>query len=121
MENARLGEKLRLARSERGQSAPLPILVTKIQPPGFSSGLLDRPRLLALLPRVRTKQLTLIKAAAGFGKTSVALAWAERLRGADTKIAWLSLDEDDHVPGRLLYYAPHALRAAAGLASTVFS
>src|SRR6266481_9607917 len=84
MENARLHEKPRLARAERGQGAQLPILVTKIQPPGVSSGLLDRPRLLALLPLVRTKQLTLIKAAAGFGKTSVALAWAERLRGVDT-------------------------------------
>ena len=120
MENARFHEKPRLARAERGQGAQLPILVTKIQPPGRSSGLLDRPRLLALLPLVRTKQLTLIKAAAGFGKTSVALAWAERLRGVDSKIAWLSLDEDDDVPGRLLYYAAHALqRACGGLGSTV--
>ena len=95
MENARVHEKPRLARAEREQGAQLPILVTKIQPPGRSSGLLDRPRLLALLPLVRSKQLTVIKAAAGFGKTSVALAWAERLRGVDSKIAWLSLDEDD--------------------------
>ncbi len=120
MENARVHEKPRLARAERGQGAPLPILVTKIQPPGLSSVLLDRPRLLALLPLVRTKQLTLIKAAAGFGKTSVALAWAECLRGVDSKIAWLSLDEDDDVPGRLLYYAAHALqRACGGLGSAV--
>ncbi len=109
-----------MARAERGQGAPLPLLVTKIQLPGLSSGLLDRPRLLALLPLVRTKPLTLIKAAAGFGKTSAALAWAERLRGADSKIAWVSLDEDDDVPGRLLYYAAHALqRACGGLGSAV--
>ena len=119
MENARVHEKPRLARAEREQGAQLPILVTKIQPPGLSSGLLDRPRLLALLPLVRSKQLTVIKAAAGFGKTSVALAWAECLRGVDSKIAWLSLDEDDDVPGRLLYYVAHALQRACGLGSTV--
>ena len=58
MENARLHEKPRSARAEMGQSTPLPILVTKIQPPGRSSVLLDRPRLLALLPLLRSKQLT---------------------------------------------------------------
>src|SRR6266446_8515253 len=104
MENARIHEKPPLARAERGQSAPLLILVTKIQPPGLSSRLLDRPRLLALLPLVRTKQLTVIKAPAGFGKTSVALAWAERLREMESKVAWLGLDQDDDVPDRLLYY-----------------
>jgi LuxR family transcriptional regulator, maltose regulon positive regulatory protein len=62
------------------------------------------------LPLVRTKQLTVIKAPAGFGKTSLALAWAGRLRGTDTRVAWLGLDPDDDVPTRLLYYAAHALQ-----------
>src|SRR6266404_5897332 len=120
MENARFHEKPRLAHGEMPQSAHLPILVTKIQPPGLSSGLLDRPRLLALLPLVRTKQLTVIKAPAGFGKTSIALSWVERLCQTESKVAWLGLDEDDDVPGRLLYYAAHALqRACGGLGSTV--
>jgi len=98
----------------------LPILVTKLQPPRSAASLLDRPRLLALLPLVRTRQLTVIKAAAGFGKTSVALVWAEHLRGMGSKVAWLGLDEDDDVPGRLLYYVAHALqRACDGLGSNV--
>ena len=120
MENARIHEKSALAAAEMGQSTPLPILVTKIQPPGRSSGLLDRPRLLALLPLLRSKQLTVIKAPAGFGKTSVAVAWAERLRELESKVAWLGLDQDDDVPGRLLYYAAYALqRACGGLGSSV--
>ena len=80
---------------------------------------MDRPRLLALLPLVRTKQLTVIKAPPGFGKTSVALAWAERLRGTDSRVAWLGLDPDDNVPTRLLYYAAHALqRTGEGLGAS---
>src|SRR5262245_40981305 len=44
---------------------------------------LERPRLLALLPEVRSKPLTVIKVAAGFGKTCGALAW--RQQGADAR------------------------------------
>src|SRR6202171_4986873 len=108
-----------LAHAEMRQSQPVPILVTKIEPPRSIVGVMDRPRLLALLPLVRTKQLTVIKAPAGFGKTSVALAWAERLREADNRIAWLGLDPDDDVPTRLLYYAAHALkRTGKGLGAS---
>src|ERR1700674_5859475 len=101
-----------LALAEMRQNQPVPILVTKIEPPRSIVGVMDRPRLLALLPLVRTKQLTVIKAPPGFGKTSVALAWAERLRGTDSRGAWLGLDQDDDVPTRLLYYAAHALQRA---------
>ena len=38
-----------------------PIPVTKIEPPRSIAGLLDRPRLAALLPLVQTKRLTVIK------------------------------------------------------------
>ena len=45
-----------------------------LQPPRSAASLLDRPRLLALLPVVRTRQLTVIKAAAGhtYGFYSIA-------------------------------------------------
>jgi LuxR family maltose regulon positive regulatory protein len=96
------------------------ILLTKIDVPRLSVGVVERPRLLALLPQVRAKRLTLIKAAAGFGKTSVGVAWAEHLREAEGRVAWLGLDRDDDVPARLLYYVGHALeRACGGLGSTV--
>jgi LuxR family maltose regulon positive regulatory protein len=101
------------------QSQPIPILVTKIEPPRSIVGVIDRPRLRALVPLLRTKQLTVIKAPPGFGKTSVALAWAERLRATDNTVAWLGLDQDDDVPTRLLYYAAHALqRAGNGLGAS---
>src|SRR6202165_1541769 len=107
------------ALAEMRQNQPVPILVTKIEPPRSLVGARERPRLLALLPLVRTKRLTVIKAPAGFGKTSVALAWAEGLRGTDNRIAWLGLDPDDDVPTRLLYYAAHALqRTGNGLGTS---
>jgi LuxR family maltose regulon positive regulatory protein len=102
------------------QSQPVPILVTKIEAPRSTVGLMDRPRLLAFLPLVRAKQLTVIKAPAGFGKSSVAATWAEHLRQTESRVAWLGLDQDDNVPTRLLYYATHALkRVCDGIGSAV--
>jgi LuxR family maltose regulon positive regulatory protein len=98
---------------------PIPVLLTKIQPPRSFAGLLDRPRLLALLPLVRSKQLTVVKAPAGFGKTSIAVAWAERLLLEGSLVAWFGLDQDDDEPSRFLYYVAQALRRAReGLGST---
>jgi LuxR family maltose regulon positive regulatory protein len=98
---------------------PIPVLLTKIQPPRSFAGLLDRPRLLSLLPLVRSKQLTVVKAPAGFGKTSIAVAWAENLRQKGGLVAWLGLDPDDNEPSRFVYYVAQALRRAhEGLAST---
>lgn len=98
---------------------PIPVLLTKIQPPRSFAGLLDRPRLLSLLPLVRSKQLTVVKAPAGFGKTSIAVAWAGHLRQEERLVAWLGLDPDDNEPSRFVYYVAQALRRAReGLGST---
>ena len=56
------------------------LLATKILPPRCAPGLIDRPRLLDLVAQVQTKQVAVIKAGPGFGKTSLAVAWAERLQ-----------------------------------------
>jgi len=53
---------------------------TKLFPPRLPSGLIDRPRLNGLAGQAENKRLTVIKAPAGFGKTSLALAWLSRLR-----------------------------------------
>ncbi len=54
----------------------------------------------------------MIKAGAGFGKTSLALSWAERLKQAGNLVAWLALDTDDDEPTRFLFYVSQALRRA---------
>jgi LuxR family transcriptional regulator, maltose regulon positive regulatory protein len=91
------------------------LLATKILPPRCAPGLIDRPRLLDLVAQVETRQVAVIKAGPGFGKTSLAVAWAERLQQSGKLIAWLALDADDDEPTRFLFYVSHALRRASGV------
>ena len=72
-------------------------LATKVVPPRCV-GLIERPRLLGLVTQVQAKRLTVIKAPAGFGKTSLAVAWADRLEKSRNSVAWFSIDADDDEP-----------------------
>jgi ATP/maltotriose-dependent transcriptional regulator MalT len=90
--------------------APPRVLATKILPPRSAPGLIDRPRLLDLINQVQIKRLTVIKAAAGFGKTCLAAAWAERLQQSGNSVAWLSLDDDDDEPSRFLFNIAQVLQ-----------
>jgi LuxR family transcriptional regulator, maltose regulon positive regulatory protein len=93
---------------------PSLLLATKLLPPRLPSGLIERPRLIALAARAEDKRLTVIKAPAGFGKTSLALAWLNQLRASGAHVAWLSLDADDDEPARFLHHLAQALRQACG-------
>jgi LuxR family maltose regulon positive regulatory protein len=98
------------------------LLATKIVPPRGAAGLIDRPRLLGMTAQLEEKQLVVIKAAAGFGKTSLALAWADELRQSGNSVAWFALDPDDNEPTRFLFYIAHALRRACdGLGEAAIS
>ncbi|MEX3813171.1 LuxR C-terminal-related transcriptional regulator [Paraburkholderia sp. BR13439] len=88
------------------------LLATKIYPPRLPAGLIDRPRLVCLAGEAENKRLTVIKAPAGFGKTSLALTWLERLRRDGVLVAWLSLDSEDDEPARFLYHLAQALQQA---------
>src|ERR1700692_3657300 len=88
------------------------LLATKVLPPRLPAGLIDRPRLLDLVGLAQTRRLIVIKAPAGFGKTSLALTWLARWRASGARIAWLSLDADDDEPARFLYHLAQALRHA---------
>jgi LuxR family transcriptional regulator, maltose regulon positive regulatory protein len=104
------------------------LLTTKVVPPRMPPGLIDRPRLLALVEQAQRKQLILVRAPAGFGKSSLAIVWAEKLRQLGSRVAWLALDADDDEPARFLHYVVHSLRracnsvgvAALGLTSETF-
>jgi LuxR family maltose regulon positive regulatory protein len=90
----------------------VPFLVTKIMSPRCP-GLIDRPRLLALASDLPTKRLAVIKAPAGFGKTSIAASWSERLRQQGSSVAWLTIDPDDDDPARFLCYMMQAIQRCA--------
>ena len=86
----------------------LPFLATKIVPARFR-GLVARPRLVAVLSELPAKRLAVIKAPAGFGKTSLAAAWAEQLEQSGNCVGWLTIDSDDDEATRFLFYVSHAL------------
>jgi LuxR family transcriptional regulator, maltose regulon positive regulatory protein len=89
----------------------LPFLATKIVPARFL-GLVARPRLLAILSELPTRRLGVIKAPAGFGKSSLAAAWAEKLEQSGNCVGWLTIDSDDDEATRFLFYVSQALHHA---------
>jgi len=89
----------------------LQFLATKVVPPR-GLGLIERPRLFDMISQLPAKRLTVIKAPAGFGKTSLAIEWSERLRQGGNLVAWLAIDPDDDEPPRFLLYLCQALQRA---------
>jgi LuxR family maltose regulon positive regulatory protein len=85
---------------------PDALLATKLHVPRPRPGFLARPRLLERLTQATTRELTLVCAPAGFGKTSLLGEWA---RGSGTPVAWLSLDAGDSDPTRFWRYLAAAL------------
>ncbi|HEU5200839.1 MAG TPA: LuxR C-terminal-related transcriptional regulator [Ktedonobacterales bacterium] len=83
------------------------LLMTKITIPPVRSALLQRSRLLAILDQSCSLPLTLLSASAGFGKTTLLSAWASQ---SASRVAWLSLDEQDNDPTRFWTYVVAALR-----------
>jgi LuxR family transcriptional regulator, maltose regulon positive regulatory protein len=78
-------------------AAPATLLTTKLHRPPVARDPVSRPRLIDALDRGLAKPITLVSAAAGFGKTTLVSAWIESLAaaGSAARAAWLSLDEHD--------------------------
>ena len=94
-------------------SVKLPLVITtKLLAPRGSGSLIERRRLLSLLGQPRAPRLTVITAPAGFGKSTLAAAWLQRLREAGHRSAWLALDAADDEPARFLSYLTQALGRA---------
>jgi LuxR family transcriptional regulator, maltose regulon positive regulatory protein len=87
------------------------LLATKIVPPR-SQGLIERPRLLGMISQLSGKRLIVIKGPAGFGKTSLAVAWLEALQQSGNRVAWLTIDSDDDEPATFHFYVAQALQRA---------
>jgi len=74
------------------------LLTTKFYVPVSLGPLLSRPRLTSLLNESRKYSLTLVSAAAGFGKTTLLSTWSQSLPANSPRVAWVSLDEEDNEP-----------------------
>ena len=104
----------------------LDILTTKLFVPLIRPELVRRPRLIERLNDTLTRDLTLVSAPAGFGKTTLVSAWVGELRangqsvsGSGNCIGWLSLDEADGDTERFLAYLIAALAHSGGLETGV--
>jgi LuxR family transcriptional regulator, maltose regulon positive regulatory protein len=86
----------------RSGIAPV-LLATKIRPPRILNGAVERPRLMALADGVKAKPLTIVKAAAGYGKSCFAAALADRLQQGGGSVAWLTIDAMDDEPVQFLF------------------
>src|SRR5205807_7652634 len=90
-----------------------PILATKLYIPPLRPHVVSRPRLLERLNEGLHRNLTLISAPAGFGKTTLVSAWVALIERPRARTAWLSLDEGDNDPARFLAYLVAALQTIA--------
>ena len=78
-----------------------PILNTKLHRPALSPDLVRRTDLVARLDKLRCRPLTLVSAAAGYGKSTLASLW---LDAWDGPYGWISLDEDENDPHKFVGY-----------------
>lgn len=86
------------------------LLKTKLFAPPLRNNAIPRARLLDRLGQPAPRQLTLIHAPAGYGKTTLALQWLQTRR---LEHAWLSLDAQDNDPLRFWRYVSGALSQPA--------
>jgi len=88
------------------------LLATKLRPPAIPPKRTRRPHLVRRLQDglEAGRQITLLSAPAGFGKTVCAGDWVRTL---DWPVAWLTLDPADDEPQRFFTYFCAALQQAA--------
>lgn len=92
------------------------LLVTKLKLPPPPARLLLRPRLHSCLDAALTTKLTILNAPAGYGKTSLLLAWLATQ--SKLRIAWFAIDSADNDSIHFWRYLLGAIEyAQAGLAS----
>jgi LuxR family transcriptional regulator, maltose regulon positive regulatory protein len=101
-------------------SSPSSLMRTKLYRPRVNGDVIPRVRLIERLNAGLDGKLTLVSAPAGFGKTTLLVAWLQTL---DRSTAWLSLDENDNelalfvhaLTTALQTIFPDAFQAAASL------
>ncbi|WP_313513606.1 LuxR C-terminal-related transcriptional regulator [Pseudomonas sp.] len=89
-----------------------PLLRTKLAPPDRrQQALLPRTALVERMFAARAQRLLILSGPAGYGKSTLLAQFAERLSASGERVAWLSCDESDSPPERLLRYLIAAIGA----------
>ena len=89
-----------------------PLLQTKSYIPQWRRNQVSRPRLIERLNLGRDRKLTLISAAAGFGKTTLLAEWLAHHQDSEPSVGWVSLDSRDNDP--ILFWS-YVIRSLSGL------
>jgi LuxR family transcriptional regulator, maltose regulon positive regulatory protein len=99
--------RARLALEPRTATRLATVPVTRLRrPPRLRPGMLRRERLLRRLAHSSHVPFVLLVAPAGYGKTTLLAQWLQSER---RKTGWISLDEADDDPGRVLAVVANAL------------
>lgn len=89
-------------RKRSGITTAPPTPSTKFRSPLRPRAQVPRARLMEILRAGDRRRFVLIHAPAGYGKTTVAVQWAEELVRDGVKVAWLTVDHDDNDVARFL-------------------
>ncbi|MGI9568697.1 MAG: response regulator, partial [Desulfobulbia bacterium] len=95
--------------SEKADQTISPLIRTKFRRHPLSSDLVSRSKLVERLGHFHQRPLTLISAAAGYGKSTLASLWLEAWGGP---CGWLSLDESDSDLNEFVNYLLEAISIA---------
>lgn len=93
----------------------------KLSPPDISASEVPRHRLIELLCASRDPRLVVIRAPAGFGKTSMMLQYKRALTIMKVRTAWITLDRADNDITRLLQCVASAVAHMLHAPSSVSS
>jgi LuxR family maltose regulon positive regulatory protein len=108
-----------MTREAETRSGPAPALSAKLAAPLSTGREIERAVLTERVLAATSARLALLRAPAGFGKTTLMLEIRRRLARAGVPTAWLTLDPGDDDVGRFLSALEAALAPLAlGLAAT---
>jgi len=85
------------------------LLATKLLVPVAGPEVVPRPRLVKRFHEATRRNVTLVAAPAGFGKTTSVAAF---FAATKSLVAWLTMDEDDNILGRFLVHFVGAIRCS---------
>ncbi|HEY6132811.1 MAG TPA: LuxR family transcriptional regulator, partial [Rubrivivax sp.] len=88
-------------------------LLLKVTPPRLQRHLITRLRLMSGAEGLRDRQIFVVQASAGFGKTTLLAQWRREYLGQGAVVAWTQSQPQDG-PQRLLQSMALALRTGAG-------
>jgi len=91
------------SETQRNGSAPF-LVKSKLTPPIYRAGIVPRTRLKEWIRTSKYAKLLLIRAPAGYGKTTTMTEWLAQLNKDGVATAWVTLDEADNDLGRFLSY-----------------